>query len=162
LRALKFPLVPETLVFSGEKSTVQATIIALDQSVELQCHSSQISRIRLSYDESHLFTVSDDGILVVYKVQDRIIERLKKEKDQVGFSDEILVKKSELMETFKVMRTLKKKVEELKKDNDAILRKKDYQYSEKMAEVCEKYNLELGGLRTVHHISLIMQSSYFH
>lgn len=150
LRALKFPLVPETLVFSGEKSTVQATILALDQSVELQCHSSQISRIRLSYDESHVFTVSDDGILVVYKVQDRVIDRLKgKEKDTVVFSDEILVKKSELMETFKVMRTLKKKVEELKKDNAAILSKKDYQYSEKMAEVCEKYNQELGGLRTV-------------
>jgi hypothetical protein len=157
---VKFPLVPDTLVFSGEKATVQASILALDQSLELQCHSAQISRIRLSYDESHVFTVSDDGILVVYKVQDRVIERLKKEKDQVGFSDEILVKKSELMETFKVMRMLKKKVEELKKDNDAILRKKDSQYSEKMAEVCEKYNQELGGLREVKPLKLNMVSLY--
>ncbi|KAJ3397356.1 Cilia- and flagella-associated protein 57 [Lobulomyces angularis] len=146
IRALKYPFVPESTASNAVVPT-GAVINALEQSLEIQCHSSNITRLRLSYDESHMFSVSEDGCLWIYKVLEKQAEK-KAEKD-LKFSDEILVTRSDLKQTFKVMSELKKTVEELKKENENILIQKDQQFIEKLSEVSEKFNNEIDSLQQI-------------
>ncbi|KAJ3101659.1 Cilia- and flagella-associated protein 57 [Phlyctochytrium planicorne] len=124
--------------------------ISLDQttidSFEVQCHSAPIARIRISYDDSHIFTCGEDGCLWIYKIQEKEQRGMKREKDWV-FSDEILVTKSDLKDNQKLMIELRQRVEALKSENETQLKLKDLNYNEKLKELTDKYMTEIEGLK---------------
>lgn len=139
--------VAPTTAAANHQLTAQI-VTSMEMATEFQCHSAPITKVRLSYDETYLFSVGEDGCLWVYKIHDKNAEKIKREKDTT-FSDEILVTRSDLKEKFKTMNSLRRLVEELKQQNDASLHQKDMQYSEKMSELTEKYGTEIDNLKQV-------------
>ena len=71
----------------------------IDKINEVQAHSKPIERMRLSYDNHHLFTVGKDGCLIIHDVKDRDPKGKSREREGLPFSDEILTEKQEI-ETF--------------------------------------------------------------
>ncbi|KAJ3327353.1 Cilia- and flagella-associated protein 57 [Blyttiomyces sp. JEL0837] len=114
--------------------------------IELVCHSAPITRMRISSDDTNLFSCGEDGCVWVYKLQDREQRGAKREKDWV-YSDEILVTKSDLKDNQKLMVELKQTVESLKTENETQLRLKDINYTEKLKELTDKYMTEIDGLK---------------
>jgi len=70
--------------------------LKLDKVNEVQAHSRPIERMRLSYDNHHLFTVGQDGCLIIHDVKDRDPKGKARERDCLAFSDEILTEKQEI------------------------------------------------------------------
>jgi len=68
----------------------------LDKINEVQAHSKAIERMRLSYDNHHLFTVGQDGCLIIHDVKDRDPKGKNRERESLAFSDEILTEKTEI------------------------------------------------------------------
>ncbi|KAI8811608.1 WD40-repeat-containing domain protein, partial [Cladochytrium replicatum] len=114
--------------------------------VEHVCHSTAITRMRLSFDEQYLFTVADDGCVWIYRVQEKEVRGTKREKDW-SYSDEILVTKSDLKDNVRLMNELRQRVEDLRSDNETQLRLKDLNYTEKLRELTEKYVTEIEALK---------------
>ncbi|KAJ3074808.1 Cilia- and flagella-associated protein 57 [Podochytrium sp. JEL0797] len=129
IRSMKYPL-------SNEAGEYQ----------EHQCHSSAITKLRVSYDDTHLFSTSDDGCVYVFRIADKEGRGLKREREVV-FADEILVTKSDLEEKNQMMNELKTRVEELKMENEYQLRLKDMNFNEKVKEVTEKFMQEIEALK---------------
>ncbi|ORY53582.1 WD40 repeat-like protein [Rhizoclosmatium globosum] len=113
---------------------------------EHQCHSGAITKLRVSYDDTHLFSTSDDGCVYVFKIADKEGRGIKREREVV-FADEILVTKSDLEEKNQMMNELKTRVEELKMENEYQLRLKDMNFNEKIKEVTEKFMQEIEALK---------------
>ncbi|KAJ3210969.1 Cilia- and flagella-associated protein 57 [Clydaea vesicula] len=150
IRALKYPFVPESTASNAVVPT-GAVINALEQSLEIQCHSSNITRLRLSYDESHMFSVSEDGCLWIYKVLEKQAEK-KAEKD-LKFSDEILVTRSDLKQTFKVMSELKKTVEKIVATFDRKMEAESVKYTEldeKNQTLQKQWESQMGDMEIFH------------
>ncbi|TPX74759.1 hypothetical protein CcCBS67573_g03970 [Chytriomyces confervae] len=129
IRSMKFPLNNETGEFQ-----------------EHHCHSGAITKLRVSYDDTHLFSSSEDGCVYVFKIADKEGRGLKKEREVV-FADEILVTKSDLEEKNQMMNELKTRVEELKMENEYQLRLKDMNFNEKIKEITEKFMQEIEALK---------------
>jgi len=73
----------------------------LQKQNEVQAHSGPITRMRLSFDNTKLFTVATDGNLFIYDIKDRDTKGPAIKREFAGiqtFSSEILVDKSELDE----------------------------------------------------------------
>jgi len=98
-----------------------------------QCHSRAVSRMCMTYDDAHLFTVGEDGVLLMLDVRDKEIRAAKRDKELLPFSEEILVTKSDLEEKTALTTDLKLKVDELQLHNDYQLRLKDMNH-----QVCKQ------------------------
>eukprot|EP00002_Diphylleia_rotans_P000166 TRINITY_DN1008_c0_g1_i4.p1 TRINITY_DN1008_c0_g1~~TRINITY_DN1008_c0_g1_i4.p1 ORF type:complete len:1179 (-),score=303.89 TRINITY_DN1008_c0_g1_i4:414-3950(-) len=109
---------------------------------EHQCHSESVSRMRISFDDSFLFTVGEDGCLFIFDIRDKEGRQQKREKD-APFAEEILVTKSDLEEKTQLMQELKTKVDELTMQNEYQMRLKDLNYTEKTKELTEKFTQEI-------------------
>lgn len=70
-----------------------------DKLSEVQAHSSPIERMRLSFDGNYLFTVGQDGCLIIFDVKERsergTVKNVK-ENMSLAFSEEILTEKQEI------------------------------------------------------------------
>ena len=53
--------------------------------------------MKITYDDQYLVTVSEDGCVMIWKIQDKEGRGLKRDKE-VGFAEEILITKSDLEE----------------------------------------------------------------
>jgi hypothetical protein len=125
---------------------------------EFQCHAAEITRMRCSFDGTHLFTASEDGSLCVLEIRDSGVNATgAKTKDghkghakenPLAFAEEILVTKSDIEEQTSIMGDLKTKVDELTLHNEYQLRLKDINYKERIKEVTEKFTTELAQDRT--------------
>ena len=127
IRAYKFPL-------SGEF-------------VEYQTHSGYCTRMRLSYDDTTLFSVSSDGSIYAFDVRDNVGRM--KVLDSVGAGDaqwsfeEVLVTRSDLEERKIRIQELDTQVNELMMQNEYQLRLKDLNMNEKIKEITEKFQSEI-------------------
>lgn len=65
----------------------------IDKINEIQAHSKPIERMRMSFDNHHLFTAGKDGCLIIHDVKDRDPKGKTRERDCLPFSDEILTEK---------------------------------------------------------------------
>jgi WD40 repeat protein len=72
--------------------------LKLDKVNEVQAHSKPIERMRLSFDNHQLFTVGQDGCLIIHDVKDRDPKGKQRERECLPFSDEILTEKTEIDE----------------------------------------------------------------
>lgn len=85
-----------TLFVSTNEPGHPGTIIILkanplEKIMEVQAHSAPITRMKLSFCTTFLFTVGEDGHIMIYEVKDKD-PKGKKDKDGIGmeYSDEIL------------------------------------------------------------------------
>ncbi|ORY42020.1 hypothetical protein BCR33DRAFT_329930 [Rhizoclosmatium globosum] len=129
LRSLKYPL-------TGESSDFQ----------EHQVHSGSVNRLRISFDDSYLFSASEDGTIYMFKITDRADRGMKKQAPQL-FSDEILITKSDLEEKTVTMAELQRSLEELKLEHEYQLRLKDMNFNEKLKDLTEKFTQEIEALK---------------
>lgn len=74
----------------------QRQMLKLERLSEVQAHSKPIERMRLTYDNNHLFTVGEDGCLIIYDVKDRDPKSKAKEREILPYADEILTEKQEI------------------------------------------------------------------
>ncbi|KAJ3096593.1 Cilia- and flagella-associated protein 57 [Phlyctochytrium planicorne] len=129
IRSLKFPL-------TGDSEDFQ----------EHQAHSGAVTKLRVSYDDQFLFSVSEDGCMYVYRISDKDDRTLKRERS-LQFADEILITKSDLEEKTILMSELQRSLEELKLEHEYQLRLKDMNFNEKLKEITEKYSQEIEALK---------------
>jgi WD40 repeat protein len=133
VRSMKFPL-----TVPGEWTDYQA-------------HGATITKMKMTYDDQYLITISEDACVMVWKVQDREGRNLKRDKE-ITYAEEILITKSDLEDKNTTMAELKTRVEELKLENDYQLRLKDMTYSEKIKELTEKFIQEMESLKTKNQV----------
>lgn len=126
---------------------------------EVLVHAGPVTRMVLSFDESMLFTTSDDGTLSVFETKTMAARGTgkkgaaggaggatsKRDKDSgpIMMPEEILVTKSDIEEKAALMSELRSKVEELTLHNNYQLRLKDLNYKEKIKQVEDKFQQEL-------------------
>lgn len=106
-------------------------------------HNGPITQIKISQDDQYLFTAGEDGLLWIYKNN---WASSKKSKEWL-FSNEILVTKSDLKESYKIMSELREKIEDMKSVNDSQQRMKDIAYQKKTSDAIHKYNIEINFLK---------------
>jgi WD40 repeat protein len=143
----------DRMIFSGTETGVVRTFpMPLDKDSsstnfffhDVQAHSGAVTRMVVSPDDSHLFTVGEDGCLCVFQI-DQTGSALRKGRSEqlLTFAEEILVTKSDLEDKMAVMTELQNKVEELQNHNEMQLNLRELTYREKLREVTEKFNNEL-------------------
>lgn len=140
IRALKWPFVA-----SNDGSSVVATL----EYQEHQAHLSSVTKLRLSFDDQYLFSVSSDGCLCVFKVFDKDgkLGGLSKERSEFAFADEILVTQADLDEKAQALQDLKNRMEEVKMEHEYQLRLKNLNFTEKLKETTEKFVQEIDSLK---------------
>ena len=54
--------------------------------------------MRISYDDSFLFTAGNDGCLIIWEIKDKDVRALRREKEALAlpFAEEILITKTEI------------------------------------------------------------------
>jgi len=114
---------------------------------EYQAHSGPISRMKISYDDQYLFTCSNDGSLMVWKITDKEGRSMKRDKE-VPFSEEILVTKTDLEEKNQLMTELHTRVDELKMENEYQMRIKEMSYNDKIKELTDRFMQEVEAQKT--------------
>ncbi|XP_013398082.1 cilia- and flagella-associated protein 57 [Lingula anatina] len=118
---------------------------------EYQGHSSAITKMKITYDDTTLVTVSEDASIMLWKIQDKEGRGARRDKE-VGWAEEILITKSDLEEKNTMMAELKTRVDELKTENEYQLRMKDMNYNEKIKELTEKFIQEMESLKTKNQV----------
>lgn len=78
----------------SEDSAKQA--LKLERLAEVQAHSSEIERMRLTYDNQNMFTVGKDGCLMIHDVKERDPKARAKMREVLPYADEILTEKAEI------------------------------------------------------------------
>jgi len=68
-------------------------VLKMDKIGEIQAHATQVERMRLSYDNTHLFTTGKDCCLMIHDVKDRDPKGKGRDRESLQFSDEILTEK---------------------------------------------------------------------
>ncbi|XP_071508423.1 cilia- and flagella-associated protein 57-like [Diadema antillarum] len=115
-------------------------------------HGGSITKMRITYDDQYLITISDDAVLMIWKISDKEGRGLKRTDKEVGYAEEILITKSDLEDKNQEMGELKQRVEELKMENEYQLRLKDMNYNEKIKELTEKFIQEMESLKTKNQV----------
>lgn len=135
---------PSKVLLAGtESGTLKAYEVPFTgQSNDIECHSAPITRIRVAPDESHIFTIAEDGSLAIFELDSKDPSG-KKHDMGLPYAEEILVTKSDIQEKMATMNELKNKVEELQYHNKMQLRLREMNYQEKLREVTEKFKHEL-------------------
>ena len=145
LTQVALPINSKTLFAATESGTLRSYKYPLTgEYQEFQCHSAAITGMRISFDDTMLFCVSEDACLCVFDVRDKETRAgIKRDKETLAFAEEVLVTKSDLEEKTQNMSELRTKVEELTMQNEYQLRLKDLNYNEKLKEATEKFTQEL-------------------
>lgn len=137
---------PQRMLFAGTANgVIRSFQFPLTGDVkDYQCHCKEVTRMRITNDDTYLFSISEDGCLAMFACKELDGKPGKRERpDILPFSEEILVTKSDLEEKNSTMSELKSKVEELTASNEYQLRLHDMNYHEKLKEVSEKFNLNI-------------------
>ncbi|KAL2912228.1 hypothetical protein HK105_208296 [Polyrhizophydium stewartii] len=129
IRAMKYPF--------GDISEFQ----------EHQAHSGPITKLRVSYDDSYLFSTAEDGCIYMFRIADKDEQRGLQKLKTTLFADEILITKSDLEEKTVLMAELQRNLDELKLEHEYQLRLKDMNFNEKLKEITEKYSQEIEALK---------------
>ncbi len=82
---------------SGMLRCIKFPLIVPEEWQEYQAHSAPISRMKISFDDQFLFTCSNDGSVIVWKITDKEGRSMKRDKE-IPHYEEILVIKSDLEE----------------------------------------------------------------
>ncbi|XP_024523319.1 cilia- and flagella-associated protein 57 [Selaginella moellendorffii] len=121
---------------------------------EVQASTAPITRVRVSHDANLLACVGEDGILSLFDVKDRekaiVSVGLRREKEALGFADEVLITKSDLDDMRQHIQELEERVKELESENEYQLRLKDMAANERVKALTEQYEQQLQGAQERH------------
>jgi len=157
LSQISLPTSCRTLFAATESGTVRAYKFPLTgEYQEYQCHSGEVTRMSLSHDDAVLFCVAEDGCLYMFDVKDKDPTRAigKRDKDDVVYSEEVLVTKSDVEEKKQRMQELETQVNELMMQNEYQLRLKDLNLNEKIKDITDKFTQELESDKTKFELLL--------
>lgn len=118
---------------------------------ELIAHTALITRMKITFNDEYAVTVSEDGTLVLWKIQDKEGRTIKRDKE-LGYAEEILITKSDLEEKNTIMNELRNRVNELKTESEYQLRLKEMSSADKMKELTEKFIQEMESLKTKNQV----------
>ena len=114
---------------------------------EYQAHSLPIERMRVSADDCYLFSVGEDGCVVIYEIKDKEIRSMKREREitTLQYAEEILITKGDIEELNQQMENLKQQLLDLdtnqKMQYDLQIQEKDdliIKLKEQMANEAEQ------------------------
>jgi len=137
---------PERMLFAGTAhGVIRAMNFPLDMNVkDFMCHSKAVTRLRVSVDDSLLFSVALDGCLAIFNIEENNARLLKRERmEAVPFAEELLVTSSELDEQNATINQLNTQVEELTASSNYQLREHDSQYQHRLQQVADTYAVKL-------------------
>ncbi len=86
--------------------------LSAGECTDIQAHSEEVKRMKISRDDKYLFTVGKDGCVIIYEIKEREKTRESKEL-ALMYSDEILTDKQELNEIQQKLEDAKNKNKEL-------------------------------------------------
>ena len=118
---------------------------------ELIAHTSLITRMKITFNDEYAITVSEDGTIVLWKIQDKEGRSIKRDKE-LGYAEEILITKTDLEEKNQLMNELRNRVNELKTESEYQLRLKEMSSADKMKELTEKFIQEMESLKTKNQV----------
>ncbi len=84
---------------------------------DIQAHSLPISRMALNFEQTHLFTGSNDGTLGFWEVKDQMQKR-DKEQFQIILSKEILTERTEMAELMAIIEQFEHENKQMNIDNE--------------------------------------------
>jgi WD40 repeat protein len=105
----------------------------------IMAHCGPVARICLTYDESMLYTIGDDGVLFIYDVKEKENRTSKRE---ITFSEEILISKNDLEDKNFMIQNLKAKAEELKVDMDFQDKRRHIKHDEKTRDLADVFRVD--------------------
>ena len=145
LTALILPAGGRTLFAATETGSVRCYKFPLTgEHQEYKCHNSSITRLCISWDDTLLFTSSEDGAMFVFDIKDKDPSKLsRKEMEKLPWAEEVLVTKGDMEEKKQRMQELETQVNELTMQNEYQLRLKDLNHNEKFKELNDKFTAEL-------------------
>eukprot|EP00240_Pyramimonas_obovata_P000064 CAMPEP_0118921440 /NCGR_PEP_ID=MMETSP1169-20130426/720_1 /TAXON_ID=36882 /ORGANISM="Pyramimonas obovata, Strain CCMP722" /LENGTH=1196 /DNA_ID=CAMNT_0006862159 /DNA_START=210 /DNA_END=3800 /DNA_ORIENTATION=+ len=140
------PISGRALFAASETGTIRSYNYPLTgQYTEYQAHAGPITRMRVSFDDTMLFCVSEDGSLFVFDVREKDGRAKAGKEAAVAFAEEVLVTRSDLEEKKARMAELETQVNELTTQNEYKLRLKDLDLNERIKDITEKFTHELEG-----------------
>ena len=160
LTQVAIPASGRSLFAATERGTVRAYKYPLDgEFQEYQCHAASITRMRLTFDDSLLFCVSEDACLYVFDVQTGEKEKAgkgaaKSKEALVTYAEEVLVTKMDINEKNGRMQELQMQVTELQLQSEYQLRMKDMNMNEKIKDLTDRFTLELEQAQTKFELLL--------
>ena len=75
---------------------IQIWKLPFEKASELQAHSKPVTRIRTTSNNTHLFSVGQDGLLCIFDIKDRDPKSQESAQLQLKYSEEILTEKFQL------------------------------------------------------------------
>ncbi|ORY34183.1 WD40 repeat-like protein [Neocallimastix californiae] len=113
---------------------------------EHKAHGDSITALCISSDDKFLFSAGMDGTIYMYNIYDKDIKISQRKKEEI-LSDEILVSRTDAEEQVIMLSDLRKKLDDLKLENEYQLRLKDMNCNEKIKEVTGKLLQEIDSLK---------------
>jgi len=107
---------------------------------EYPAHIGRVTRVRVSVDDSFLFTTGEDGALMMFDIRDKESRRDKKEPT---FSEEIMVSKADLEEKTQLTAELEGRVKDLVSQNEYQLKIMEKNHEDMLKELNLKFQQEL-------------------
>lgn len=114
-------------------------------------HTKTITRMKVSWNDEYAITSSEDGTIILWKIQDKEGRGAKRDKE-IGWAEEILITKSDLEEKNQLMNDLRNRVNELKTENEYQMRLKEMSNADKIKELTEKFIQEMESLKTKNQV----------
>lgn len=143
------------MLFVGtSKGTLRSYKFPLTKPTEFQehmAHTSPITRTKISFNDEFAITASEDGTIVLWRIQDKEGRAPKRDKE-TGYAEEILITKTDLEEKNQLMTELRNRVNELKTENEYQMRLKEMSNSDKMKELTERFMQEMESLKTKNQL----------
>ncbi|NWU97125.1 CFA57 protein, partial [Upupa epops] len=133
VRAMKYPL-PLTRDFN-----------------EYCAHAGAVTKMSLTNDDLFLLTASEDGSIFIWKVFDKRVGILKKEKE-VKYAEEVLIMRSDIEEKNQAMLDLQIRLKHLQTETYYQLHLKDMDCNEKTKLLKDNFTQEIGSLKAEHQI----------
>jgi len=123
---------------------------------EWQCHSKQMTCMKVSKDRKFVFTASEDGSVCMFRIRYADL----KAQDSTGygqelasiasFSDEVFVARKSLEEKTEQIKMLRHKMEEFRLDAEHQLRSKDICHEETLERMENIFQTKMTASRTRH------------
>ncbi|KAJ7558947.1 hypothetical protein O6H91_04G062500 [Diphasiastrum complanatum] len=114
---------------------------------EAQASGAPITRMCTSSDDSLLFCTGEDGVLSIFDIKDKekaiASGSLRREKEALGWAEEVLMTKMDLEEMCSHSQELEEKVKELATDNEYQMRLKDLAMNERIKALNEAFQHQI-------------------
>ena len=130
---------------------------------EIQAHSLPILRIRINFDDTHIFSAGQDGCLIVYEIKDARLQKKEKESG-LPYAEEILITKAEIEELNHEIDSLQKSAKDSEISNkfqyDMDLQEKNRRIEELRQQIDQGSKQEKSRYESLSKSKKDMETSY--